>query len=136
MTYRVEQFVPTAIRECMDKYHCVLAGGAIRAYINSEPIQDFDLYFGSKEHRDNTIKWLKIHKFVETFRCPQDELVNLVHKNIKVQCISNKYYSKPEEIINDFDFTIFYHFLCYCWSRIFSRCCKSDSSGQDNKRRY
>ncbi len=83
-----------------------LAGGALRAVLNNENINDFDFFFQSKELRNQFLKFLEGEKAVITFRCPADKLCCLKINDIKVQLISNEYYTDKESVIKFFDFNV------------------------------
>ena len=102
---RLSDFVPPVILKLLGK-DTFLAGGALRSYLSSEKVNDFDLFFTNPERPRKVLDHLLKNKFVKVFHCPNDELISLKKKNIHIQLIMDKYHTSPSKLIETFDFTI------------------------------
>lgn len=83
-----------------------LAGGALRSYLASEPIQDYDLFFKHKFYAEHVVDFFLNIGFRLVFSCKKKELFTLRHRHIKVQLIVNREYADMETVLSSFDFTI------------------------------
>lgn len=102
---RVLEFIPESILKLLED-DVYLSGGAIRAYINSEEVKDFDLFILDKNKMELIKNNLKNDGFRIIFECPEGKLFSLKKKKLKVQLIYNEAYNCPEDILYSFDFTI------------------------------
>ena len=88
----------------------VLAGGALTSVFSNQPINDFDIYFKSKEGFERVNNTMKIHNKVlfETSSAITYEYsitTRRITQTYKVQLIKFNF-GEPDEIIKNFDFTI------------------------------
>lgn len=85
-----------------------LAGGALRsAYNKTEDIVDYDLFFSSKQFVEPTKQKLEQKGYKKIFECPEGKLTTYCLNDIKVQCITEFYYSQQFNLIDSFD-------ICAC----------------------
>lgn len=103
---RSQEFLPGIIIRLLACSSTILAGGAIRAYLNKEEISDYDLFFFNQAEKMAVKKFLLDNKFKIIFECPEGKLVTFRKKKLKIQLITEKYYSSVEELLNSFDFTV------------------------------
>lgn len=82
-----------------------LAGGAIRSAIAKEPISDYDMFFRSSIAAANTRIALENKGFEIIFKCPEGKLTTYKSGDMKVQCITENYYTDMHELIDSFDIT-------------------------------
>jgi hypothetical protein len=100
-----------------------LAGGALRSAYDKTPIQDYDLFFSDADYMAVADSKLNGKSGVkEIYRCPKNELITYAvelstfnqidsafgrllqrRDEIKIQLIGKWFYSKPEDIMDDFD---------------------------------
>lgn len=86
-----------------------LAGGALRrTFIGQDLDSDFDFFFASEAQRDTFIAELIElgAKQVSKNEHQQTYIVDAAGAERKVQCVCIRYYAKPEDVIDSFDFTI------------------------------
>lgn len=84
-------------------YNCYIAGGSITSIFSKTEINDFDIYFKSKEDLFNCL----INEFEgEYIVHVSKKAITFKINDIVVQFIFMNYYEKPEDIFTDFDFTI------------------------------
>ncbi|MGN1125217.1 MAG: hypothetical protein ACI4SM_03425 [Candidatus Gastranaerophilaceae bacterium] len=84
------------------KYNAVLAGGAIVSLFNNTEINDFDLYFKSKE---DLFSFLVSNTRVYTsISYISDKSVSLYFSKIKVQLIYMDFYESIQDLFEHFDF--------------------------------
>jgi hypothetical protein len=81
-----------------------LAGGAIRAsFADDEEIMDYDLFFKNKLCAAGASIKLEELGYKVIFNCPEGKLTTYKKDNIKVQIITENFYSDVESLINTFD---------------------------------
>lgn len=84
------------------KYNAVLAGGAIVSLFNNTEINDFDLYFKSKE---DLFSFLVSNSRIYTnVSYVSDKSVSLCFNKIKVQLVYMDYYKSIQDLFEHFDF--------------------------------
>ena len=105
--------------ECLAENGCIIAGGAVTNVFTQQPINDFDVYFPSKEAFTKVFK--EVYK--ESWNDYRDSefgidfgsgIVSVVTKKAlllfrgesKIQFIVHDFYQTVEEIFDDFDFTV------------------------------
>lgn len=85
------------------KYKCFLAGGAVNSLFTGNKVNDFDIYFRSKE---------SIVDFIRDFRrgiyvaMVSDKAVTIMNDGKTIQLIFFDYFENAEEIFKNFDFTV------------------------------
>lgn len=101
--------LPKKFLEIIKKTHwsgkIFIGGGFIRSVIQSEKINDVDVFVGSKEEAERLSLEIKA-TFNGVYLHTTDYAITLVGTNPTVQIIHKWTYSKPEDVINNFDFTI------------------------------
>lgn len=90
-----------------------LGGGALRTLFGqSEKVSDFDVFFNAQDLVQPTEKILVSRGFKEVFRCPAGKLTTFKKKGaspVKVQLITEKFYSSAEDMLDTFDITACRH---------------------------
>lgn len=90
-----------------------LCGGAIRAWINGEHIDDYDVFVFCKdeikdgkpsEEMEAEAKRLSLFGFKKRFICPEGKMITLKNRGVKVQIIRTEE-REVSGIIDHFDFT-------------------------------
>lgn len=81
-----------------------LAGGAITSIFNGQPIKDFDLYFNSQKVLSDTFEDLISEGWWCTFLTSKS--LTLTKNEQTVQLIFFDYFSNPDAIFHNFDYTI------------------------------
>lgn len=99
---RVLDLVPgEIIRAMQDRESALfLAGGCIRAVLNKEPINDFDLFTDTAEMAAT------IARNLDSNGMKTKSAYTIKKFNPAVQIIHRQFFRSPEEVINSFDFTI------------------------------
>jgi hypothetical protein len=103
---RSQEFLPGIIIQILATSSTILAGGAIRAYLNKEEISDYDLFFFNQHEAIAVKQCLLNNKFKIVFECPEGKLTTFKKKRLKIQLITERYYESVEDLLNSFDFTI------------------------------
>jgi len=104
--------IPGVVWDLITADKCWLAGGMIRRWVAEEEMNsDFDLFFRTVDDKLACEQALAAAGYKEIFRCPEDKLTTFALERgqaepIRVQCISNQYYTGPEHTIDTFDFTV------------------------------
>jgi len=80
-----------------------IAGGAITSIFTNNKINDYDIYFREYKNMLNIKLFLEENKFKLLFK--SDNALSYKRDNVNIQLIK-KIYGKPEDIINQFDYTI------------------------------
>ena len=97
--------LPYAVRSLLKKKSIiVVAGGYIRACILNEPINDVDLFVGSKEYAKRIA--LEMVDDDEKRLIITDNAITIKGMKYPVQFITRWVYDNPSAILNSFDFTI------------------------------
>jgi hypothetical protein len=102
----MKDFLPVIIYDMLNIYKVILAGGALRAYLNKEEISDYDLFFFNEEEKNYVKDWLLSKKFKIVFECSEGKLITFKKKRLKIQLITEKYYKDIDELLNSFDLTV------------------------------
>lgn len=82
-----------------------LAGGALRAALNSEHISDYDLFFANSYEAARVEVELEALKAEVVFKCPQGKLTTMKLDGMKIQLITEFWYNDMDELIDSFDIT-------------------------------
>lgn len=94
---------------------CIIAGGALTSVFTNKPVNDIDVYFRSKEGFSNVMREVigPHHWEDDSINFSSAIVTHYTSKSIllrsndqDVQFIAYKFFETPEEIFNDFDFTI------------------------------
>jgi len=81
-----------------------LAGGAFRYIFNKKDyIDDFDVFFQDLKTLGQVKERLEANEAINTFTCPEGKLYSYAVKGLKVQLITEREYSSPEELLRVFD---------------------------------
>ena len=90
--------------DVLREYHCIIAGGAITSIFTKKEINDFDIYFKSKNDlflfltKEMKKRWIISYTSKSfTFKLDND---------ILIQCIYFDYFKSAEELFESFDFTV------------------------------
>lgn len=81
-------------------------GGCFKNIFNGEKIKDIDIFFRSKEDFNEAVDYFNTEDKVYTFNYRNDNVVSFKHKNGIVLELCCKIFGEPEDILNQFDFTI------------------------------
>lgn len=121
---KIEQALGLDVYEMLRERKAWLAGGAITSLFTNKPINDFDIYFRSKEDLLLAVadlfgkesveidgKWHDVDPITHfQLICTNytDKSILFVGKDrdVKVQFIFFDYFESPEDIFNAFDFTV------------------------------
>lgn len=93
----------------LKKYNAILAGGAITSLFTGRRINDFDMYFRTKEDAENAIHDINKLPSKRAFFTDNATSFSFVdyHRTLKIQCINNKkFLGEPVDIIENFDLSI------------------------------
>lgn len=85
------------------KYKCFLAGGAVNSLFTGNKVNDFDIYFRSKESIVDFIRGFKRGIYVAMV---SDKAVTIMNDGKTIQLIFFDYFKNAEEIFKTFDFTV------------------------------
>ena len=85
--------------------NAIIAGGAIRSLICDEEIKDIDTYFRSQDDLINFMDEESI-KSKTHIKSVTKRSITFSKNNLTCQLIFFSYYSSPEEIFKDYDFTV------------------------------
>lgn len=90
--------------DILSRYDCYLAGGAIVSLMSGSPINDFDIYFSSKDE----IKKFMLMEMSRNYILSRTDKAFTFRTNvgINIQCIYFNYFKTPEDIFKTFDFTV------------------------------
>jgi hypothetical protein len=88
----------------------MLAGGAVRSLVDHKAVEDYDLFFQSKEALNECKTLLSSNLFRGTvkklFECPEGKLTTYRIGSVKIQLISERFYKSVDALLDSFDFTI------------------------------
>lgn len=92
----------------------ILAGGFLRRWIDEADMTDcdLDLFFTSADDKRVAEQALAGAGYEEKFRCPEGKLTTFTMDRgsdvspLKVQCVSNQYYTDAAHVIDTFDLTV------------------------------
>ena len=89
-----------------DNGGCYVAGGALTCIASGkhDEINDYDIYFPTKESAVEAIRYMKDHDPHVTFT--SDKSISYKINDVDIQFIYTDFYPKPEDIFKHFDFTI------------------------------
>lgn len=108
MNYRFEKnklyaYLGEDLVKSLKKYEAIIAGGTITSLFNNKEINDIDLYFRSDEQACSFLEdhwgaaWVSTHTKKATL---------FVENGLKIQMIHFKFFDRPEDIFNTFDYTV------------------------------
>lgn len=105
---KVREFIDSNIFSLFTKdEYPVLAGGAVRSFIDNEDPRDFDLFIISQLGSDNGLKAKLVEflnsKYEKVFECPQGFLYSYKTPFGKLQLITPRIYKSIEELLGTFD---------------------------------
>lgn len=118
---KLKKDFPEGLWDALSEHGCIIAGGAITSIFTNSEINDYDIYFRSKE--DFTKIFQEVYReynyggggydHLEYDLCHRDGVASIVTKKAlllfsgkaKIQFIVNDFYQTPEEIFSHFDFT-------------------------------
>lgn len=129
---KIQACVDADVWDMLADLGCFIAGGALTSVFTNKEINDIDVYFPSKEAFTKAVQhimqvqeyeyewWIggnskKPTGFIEEYDISSYALITsvvtkkaiLFHKGEnKVQFIAHRFYNSPQEIFNDFDFTV------------------------------
>lgn len=82
-----------------------LAGGALRSALNSECVNDYDLFFANSYEAARVEVELERLDAEVVFKCPQGKLTTMKLDGMKIQLITEFWYKDMDELIDSFDIT-------------------------------
>lgn len=105
---RLARNFPSVITDILHIFYgdLILAGGSLRSYLNSEPVDDYDLFLFDSDKFDIVKNYLVKYGFRIKFECPEKKLLTLKHRNIKIQIISGLQVNNVENLLDSFDITV------------------------------
>lgn len=85
----------------------IIAGGCFKSIFSGTTLHDIDMFFRNDTDFHKAVMYFKEHKDTYTPGYENKNVTSFIHlkTNIRIECVS-KIYGKPEEILNQFDFTI------------------------------
>ena len=88
----------------------IIAGGCFKNIFKKEKVKDIDIFFRNKNDFDKALDVYKdkVNKGKFEKKYKNKNVVAFYDKDndITIELIKKKYYSSPEELLNEFDFTI------------------------------
>lgn len=113
---KLKKGFPSSLWEALADHGCIIAGGAITSVFTNTEINDYDIYFRSKEDFTKIFKEIYHDYYDGTLDFDlgfPDAIVSVVtkkalllfHEESKIQFIVNDFYQTPEQIFEHFDFT-------------------------------
>lgn len=103
----IENFPQLNILKSLFLEDCgIIAGGCFRAIFLNEKVKDYDMFFRSKDDFDRMNEaYKKNENWEEIYRTGR--VIGYYHKHLKIRVeLVFVYFGLPEEIINNFDFSI------------------------------
>ena len=113
---KLKKGFPSALWDALGEHGCIIAGGAITSVFTNTEINDYDIYFRSKE--DFTKIFQEIYEqygdYTPEYDLGFDEAIAAVvtskalllfNGDTKIQFIVNDFYQTPEQIFEHFDFS-------------------------------
>ncbi len=113
---KLKKGFPSALWDALGEHGCIIAGGAITSVFTNTEINDYDIYFRSKE--DFTKIFQEIYEqygdYTPEYDLGFDEAIAAVvtskalllfKGDTKIQFIVNDFYQTPEQIFEHFDFS-------------------------------
>ena len=113
---KLKKGFPSSLWDALGEHGCIIAGGAITSVFTNTEINDYDIYFRSKE--DFTKIFQEIYEeygdYTREYGLGFDEAIAAVvtskalllfKGDTKIQFIVNDFYQTPEQIFEHFDFT-------------------------------
>lgn len=113
---KLKKGFPSGLWEVLADHGCIIAGGAITSVFTNTEINDYDIYFRSKEDFTKIFKEI-YHEYGDdtleydlgfgdaTASVVTKKALLLFHGESKIQFIVNDFYQTPEQIFEHFDFT-------------------------------
>lgn len=84
-----------------------IAGGCFKNIFNNEKIKDLDIFFENEDDLQEAIDYYNKNGCTYEFYYRNDNVVAFIDKNTGIRLeLIQKTFGTPEEIINDFDFSI------------------------------
>lgn len=85
----------------------IIAGGCFKSIFSGEQLHDIDMFFRTSEDFYRAVSYFKEHTDEYTPGYENKNVVSFIHTktNLRIECI-RKIFGTPEEILNQFDFTI------------------------------
>lgn len=113
---KLKKGFPSSLWEALADHGCIIAGGAITSVFTNTEINDYDIYFRSKEDFTKIFKEVYHDYYDDTLEYDlgfgdatasvvTKKALLLFHGESKIQFIVNDFYQTPEEIFAHFDFT-------------------------------
>ena len=113
---KLKKGFPSSLWEALADHGCIIAGGAITSVFTNTEINDYDIYFRSKEDFTKIFKEVYHEQYDETLEYDlgfydatasvvTKKALLLFHGESKIQFIVNDFYQTPEQIFEHFDFT-------------------------------
>lgn len=98
--------VAESFLEVVAKHHGIIAGGAVRDWIQNQPVaNDIDVFFPSKKQRDLAYQeWKKRGFTLDGYRSERGYTVD--YYGAILQLLHDVDFKHPDELITQFDFTI------------------------------
>ena len=116
---RLKKGIPSELWELLTDRGCIIAGGAITSMFTNSEVNDYDIYFRSKEDFTKVFQevycdWYDKYKDCEYGLWFRGGIASVVTKKAllmfngesKIQFIVNDFYETPEQIFEHFDFTV------------------------------
>ena len=113
---KLKKGFPSALWDALGEHGCIIAGGAITSVFTNTEINDYDIYFRSKEdftkifqeiyheYYDDTLEY-DLGFYDVTASVVTKKALLLFHGEAKIQFIVNDFYQTPEQIFEHFDFS-------------------------------
>ena len=113
---KLKKGFPSSLWEALADHGCIIAGGAITSVFTNTEINDYDIYFRSKEdftkifqeiyhdYYDGTLEY-NLGFYDVTASVVTKKALLLFHGEAKIQFIVNDFYQTPEQIFEHFDFS-------------------------------
>lgn len=85
----------------------IIAGGCFKSVFSGEALHDIDMFFRDMGDFNQTVAYFKEHKDEYVPGYENKNVVSFVHikSGLRIECI-RKIFGTPEEILNQFDFTV------------------------------
>lgn len=93
----------------------IISGGCFKNIFKKEKVKDIDIFFRNENDFNEAVEKYE-EKFIERYRNKNVIAFYDENKDITIELIKKKFYKKPEQLLNEFDFTITkfaYYFKSY-----------------------
>lgn len=113
---KLKKGFPSDLWKALADHGCIIAGGAITSVFTNTEINDYDIYFRSKEdftkifkevyhdYYDDTLEY-DLGFYDVTASVVTKKALLLFHGEAKIQFIVNDFYQTPQQIFEHFDFS-------------------------------